>query len=76
VIADAAALATQRMGWASVRRTQEDLIGTLAFTWASAGGGMGSAVFDACHDLTLVFAYFFGSSGHPRATRVRGPLQE
>jgi hypothetical protein len=57
VIADAAALATQRMGWASVRRTQEDLIGTLAFTWASAGGGMGSAVFGACHDLTLVFAY-------------------
>jgi hypothetical protein len=56
MIADPAALMVQRQAWTSVRDTQERLQSTLAFTFAS-GGIIGSAVFDACNDLTLVFSY-------------------
>jgi hypothetical protein len=55
MIVDPLSMEAQRKAWASVRDSQERLTATLAFTASS--GIVGSAVFDACHDLTLVFGY-------------------
>jgi hypothetical protein len=57
MIADPVELEKHCNAWRSVRDSQMQFKAKLGFTGVGPGGNFGRGIFEACHDLTLVFAY-------------------